>query len=69
MKYYLVIIQNDVSQAIYSYDNFDDALSAFHTELSYHSEGRNSTVCVILNSYGTVMKNERWIRAFSEVIE
>lgn len=56
--YYLVIIQNDSSQAVYSYETRDVALSAFHNELAYRSESRLKTVCVILNDSGDMIKKE-----------
>ena len=62
MKYYLVIVQNDESQAVYAYDNVDAALAALHSELAYRGDGRNSTLCIIFNAYGAVIKNERWER-------
>lgn len=60
--YYLVIIQNDTTQAIYSYSDLDAALVAFHNELAYRADGRNKTVCSILNDMGGVIRNEVWIR-------
>lgn len=64
--YYLVIIQNDSTQAIYAYPSFDAALAAYHTELAYRGEGRNKTVCVILNSIGGEVKGEYWERKLEE---
>ena len=60
--FYLVIIQNDASQAVYKYDTLDAALAAFHAEMAYRADGRNSTVCVILNRIGEVIKREDWTR-------
>lgn len=60
MKYYLAIVQNDSAQSLYSYDSLDAALSAFHSELAYRAETRTTTLCIIFNTYGTVIKNERW---------
>lgn len=60
--FYLVIIQNDTTQAIYKYDTFDQALAAFHSEMAYRAEGRDSTVCVILNRIGELIKREDWQR-------
>lgn len=58
--YYLVIIQNDTTQAVYSYETLDAAISMFHTELAYRGDGRNKTVCVILNKKGELVKRETW---------
>lgn len=60
MRFYLVIIQNDTSQAIYPYEDYSAALAAFHNELGYRHETRISTTCVILNSQGELMRRERW---------
>ena len=55
--YYLVIIQNDTTQAVYSYETLDAAISMFHTELAYRGDDRNKTVCVILNKKGELVKS------------
>ena len=60
--FYLVIIQNDTTQAVYSYETLDAAISMFHTELAYRGDGRNRTVCVILNKNGELVKREFWER-------
>ena len=62
-NYFLVIIQNDSTSAVYGYDNKDDALVLFHNELAYRAEGRNSTLCVILDKIGGTIKREKWERA------
>lgn len=64
MKYYLVIIQNDSTQSIFAYETVDDALAAFHSELAYRSEDRESTMCIIFNSYGEVIKTESWYKVW-----
>ena len=58
----LVIIQNNSSRAIYAYDTYDAALAAFHAEMAYRADGRDSTVCVILNRIGELVKREDWHR-------
>jgi hypothetical protein len=60
--YYLVIIQNNNTQSIFSYQTIDEALSVFHTELAYRGETRNSTVCVILEETGALIKRDSWQR-------
>ena len=52
MKYYLVIVQNNSIQAVYAYENKDSALLAYHNELAYRAEGRDSTLCVLLDERG-----------------
>lgn len=56
--YYLAIIQNETTNALYVYNTFEDALAAYHTELAYRAEGRTSTKCVIFDSELRTMKAE-----------
>lgn len=57
--YYLAIIQNfGESKALYSYNSYEEALAAYHTELAYRHESRKQTVCSILNADGQVLRNE-----------
>lgn len=58
--YYLVIIQNKQTPAIFAYQSYDAALAAFHTELAYRAEGRTSTTCMIINEAGSVYKSEMY---------
>lgn len=66
MRVYLVIVQNDSIATVYGYDDYDSASAAFHTELAYRGTDRDSTMCAIINSEGTVLKQELWQR---EVVE
>ena len=47
--YYLVIVQNNETQAVYRYNTYNEALAAYHSELAYRAEGRTSTKCCILD--------------------
>lgn len=67
--FYLVIIQNNTTQAVYPYDTLDAAISMFHTELAYRGDGRDKTVCVILNQKGELVKRELWERPLEQVQE
>lgn len=58
--YYLAIIQNASTKALYSYPTLDAALSAFHTELAYRGNNRTSTMCLIIDGYGNTVKKEYW---------
>lgn len=69
MNYYLVIIQNNASQAVTRYDTLSDAEGALHAELAYRGEERFSTVCVILNSNGVQVKSDNWYRRISMLEE
>lgn len=60
MKFYLIIVQNDTVVTIYSYDNLDTALAAYHSELAYRNESRTATDCAILNADLQVMYRESY---------
>ena len=60
MKYYLIIIQNQSTQAIFSYDTISEALVRFHNELAYRADDRVSTFCMIIDPYGNVLKKDIW---------
>lgn len=56
--YYVAIIQNENTSALYNYSTFEQALAAYHTELAYRAEGRTSTRCVIFDSELRTMRAE-----------
>lgn len=59
--YYLAIVQNDNTQALYKYSSLDDVLAAYHTELAYRGEGRTSTKCTILDDNLQAVRNDSYI--------
>jgi len=59
--YYLAIVQNDTTNALYSYNSYEDALAAYHTELAYRAEGRTSTKCAILDHDLNMLRQETYI--------
>lgn len=63
MNYYLVIIQNDDTCAIYKYTDYDEALAVMYSELAYRGEGREQTLCFILKGDGSIPKEEYWKKA------
>ena len=67
--YYLAIVQNDSTNALYTYNNFEDALAAYHQELSYRAEGRTSTKCAILDSTFQVLRCEEYRAPVSDNTE
>lgn len=68
--YYLAIIQNyGESNALYTYNTFEEALARFHSELAYRHESRQQTVCSILNSNGEVLRNEVYTAPVSDNTE
>ena len=60
--YYLTIVQNDSTQAVYGHQDIDTALASFHSELAYRGDGRNKTLCVIIDDKGELVKTELWER-------
>jgi len=56
--YYVITVQNNTTQAIYSYNTFEAALAYYHTELAYRAEGRTSTKCAILDSDLHMLRQE-----------
>lgn len=67
--YYLVIIQNNDTQAIYRHSSLDSAMAAYHTELAYRAEGRTSTKCAILDSDMCVVRSEVYTAPISDSLE
>ena len=56
--YYLAIVQNDETQALYRYNTYEETLAAYHTELAYRAEGRTSTKCAILDNDLHMLRQE-----------
>lgn len=64
--YYLVIVQNNNTQAVYAYNSLDNALAAFHSELAYRHADRTSTKCTILNSDLVQVRVEQYVAGGTE---
>lgn len=58
--YYLIIVQNDETPAVFAYTSYDEALARFHSELAYRAEGRISTKCMILDGDLVMTDREVW---------
>ena len=56
--YYLAIVQNNNTKALYDYASYDAALAAFHSELAYRGEGRTSTKCALLDANLSMIRQE-----------
>ena len=56
--YYLAIVQNNNTQALYRYNSYDAALAAFHSELAYRSADRTSTKCALLDVNLSMIRQE-----------
>lgn len=67
--YYLAIIQNDETQALYRYNSYEDALAAYHSELAYRAEARKSTKCAILNGDLQLLRQETYVAPVSDNTE
>lgn len=67
--YYLVIVQNDTTQAISSYLTFEDALAAYHTELAYRSDDRLSTKCAVLDKDLSMLRCETYVKQLESSVE
>ena len=57
---YLFIIQNESTTTSFKYDSMDECLSAFHNELAYRNDARTSTVCLIIDNNGMVLKMDSY---------
>lgn len=60
MKFYLAVIQNETTSALFSYDTQDAALAAYHNELAYRAADRTSTKCALMNEELEVIKRESY---------
>jgi len=58
--YYLAIVQNDTTNALYSYNSYEEALAVYHSELAYRAEGRTSTKCAILDKDLSLLRQETY---------
>jgi len=72
MNYYLVIIQNNDTCAVFKYTDYDECLSKMHTELAYRGtskDPRNETLCVIIKGDSTIPNLEYWKKQEEEGVE
>ena len=64
--YYLAIVQNDTTNALYTYSTYEDTLAAYHSELAYRAEGRKSTKCAILDGDLQLLRQETYVAPVSD---
>ena len=57
MKYYIAIIKED-SQAMNAYEEINNAMESFHSELAYAYSTKTKTTCVILDELGNKICSE-----------
>ena len=62
MKYFLVIIQNGETPAIFAYDTIERAQKAQWAEMAYDDASRTSTITVIIDSNGMQYSPLSWKR-------
>lgn len=67
--YYLALVQNDETQALYRFSTLEEALSMYHSELAYRGEGRTSTKCLILDSDLNTYMKESYTASVSDNTE
>lgn len=67
--YIFICIQNGSIPLMYSFDTINAALAQYHTELAYRHESRTSTMCMIIDAAGIVLKQETYIATPSETEE
>ena len=58
--YYLALVQNNDTQALFAYNTLDEALARYHSELAYRGEGRTSTKCTILDNDLMAIRNDSY---------
>ena len=58
--YYVLIVQNKTTQAVFRYDSIEAAQAKYHEELAYRAEGRTSTDCAILDETLRVVIKENY---------
>lgn len=67
--FYVVIIQNENTSAIFNYSSYEEALAAYHTELAYRGDGRTSTKCLVLDNNLRTLKVEVYTASIQSVEE
>lgn len=59
--YILVCVQNGNIPLLRSYDSYNEALAEYHQELAYRHESRTSTMAMIVDQGGRVLKREQYV--------
>lgn len=60
MKYYVTIAQNDSTCACFAYDEKPAAMAKFHHEMEYACNAGITTLCMVANSNGALLANEKY---------
>lgn len=64
--YTVVIVQNNITPAIYAFATENEALAFYHSELAYRAEGRTSTKCAILDPDLNMLRQEIYTEELQE---
>lgn len=67
--YILVCVQNGNTPLLKSYTNLNEALAEYHTELAYRHESRTSTMAMVIDGKGRVLKREEYIANAPQAVE
>ena len=60
MKYYVTVVQGEVTCAAFAYENKAQAMAKFHTEMRYAYDAGITTLCSVMSSYGAVAAVEKY---------
>lgn len=56
--YFLFIIQNQSIPVLTAYTNWNQMMAAYRQELAYRDPSRTSTICMVLNTSGDLIKKD-----------
>lgn len=59
--YFVLVMQNETTPAVYAFSTENEALAYYHNELAYRHESRTSTKCAILDNSFQVLRCEGYV--------
>lgn len=60
--YFLIVIQNGTTPQLTAYTDWNTVCAAFHQEMAYRHENRLSTICMIMNDRGDIIKKDEYYK-------
>lgn len=63
MKHFVSIVHNDDACACFAYHDKAAAVAKFHTEMAYAANANVTTLCIVVNSNGSVICSEKYTAA------
>lgn len=60
MKYIVVILQSNETTASFVYSEKSGAMAKFHHEMEYANNANITTLCMVVNSNGAILANEKY---------